>query len=128
MDVLLERLGLLRLDLLQLLRLLKDLLLFGKLRFKSGNPFIFLAHSCAHFLEARIVLLDDLLELFVRKFIHGVQTEGYLLRCTRVLLLLLLRRLRSTLVASLVGCTFLSTVLLFEFLIQLSFPLVEHFC
>ena len=127
MDVLLERLGLLRLDLLQLLRLLKDLLLFGKLRFKSGNPFSFLAHSCAHFLEARIVLLDDLLELFVRKFIHGVQTEGYLLRCARVLLLLL-RRLRTTLVASLVGCTFLSTVLLFEFLIQLSFPLVEHFC
>ena len=126
--MLLERLGLLRLDLLQLLRLLKNLLLFGKLRFESGNPFIFLAHSSAHFLEALIVLLDDLLELFMRKFTHGVQTEGHLLRRPRVLLLLLLRRLGTTLVAYLVGYTFLGSVLLFEFLIQLSFPLVEHFC
>lgn len=87
-DVLLERLGLLCLDLLQLLRLFEHLFLLGELRLKSFDAFSTLCHRAAHFLQAGVVLLDHLLELLVRELRHVVQIESDLLGLARLRCLL----------------------------------------
>ena len=121
-NVLFERLVLLGLHLVQLLLLLHLLHQLCVLLLKVRQLLILLLHGGLVSLQASIILLDHLLQLFVGELVHGVQTEGDLLR--RRLLTVVLRR---TLIAD--GVTDVwRAVLLLELGIQLFLPLVQHAC
>lgn len=87
--MLLEGLALLCLNRLQLLGFFHLLAHLSHLLLQLFHALILLLNRASHLLKTSIVLFDDLLELFVRKLRHVVQTEGNLLGSWLLLLSLI---------------------------------------